>query len=129
MKTIKQEFRKSFNSNMIKNVFLILLMTIFAFSAQGQEKKNKNAKYTTEVNGNCEQCQKRIQKAAYSVPGVKSASWSIETHQLSLIINEEKCSLMDVEKAIAKVGHDTDSVKSTKEDYDNLHSCCQYERL
>ena len=107
---------------MVKNVVAVLLMTVFAFSAQGQENKNKNAKYTTEVNGNCEQCQKRIQKAAYSVPGVKSASWSIETHQLSLIINEEKCSLMDVKKAIAKVGHDTDSVKSTKEDYDNLHS-------
>jgi len=129
MKTTKQESRKSFNNNIVKNVFLILLMTIIGFSAQGQEKKNKNAKYTTEVNGNCEQCQKRIQKAAYSVSGVKSASWSIETHQLSLIINEEKCSLMDVKKAIAKVGHDTDSVKSTKEDYDNLHTCCQYERL
>ncbi|WP_424320174.1 heavy-metal-associated domain-containing protein [Flavobacterium aquariorum] len=104
-------------------------MTVFTISAQGQEKQNKNAKYATEVNGNCEQCQKRIQKAAYSVPGVKSASWSVETHQLSLIINEEKCSLADVKKAIAKVGHDTDSVKSTKEDYDNLHYCCQYERL
>ncbi|KFC59550.1 metal transporter [Flavobacterium gilvum] len=114
---------------MIKNVFLVILLTVFVFSAQGQEKKNKNAKYTTEVNGNCEQCQKRIQKAAYSVGGVKSASWDVGTHQLSLIINEEKCSLMDVKKAIAKVGHDTDSVKSTQQDYDNLHSCCQYERI
>jgi mercuric ion binding protein len=129
MKTRKQEFRKSFNSNMIKNVFLILLMTVFGFTAQGQEVKNKNAKYTTEVNGNCEQCQKRIQKAAFSVPGVKTASWNIETHQLTVLINEEKCSLADVEKAIAKVGHDTKSVKATKEVYDNLHFCCQYERL
>ncbi|WP_254454489.1 heavy-metal-associated domain-containing protein [Flavobacterium sp. M31R6] len=120
---------KEFRNSSIKNLFLVLLMTVFTISAQGQETKNKNAKYTTEVNGNCEQCQKRIQKAAYSVPGVKSASWSIETHQLALIINEEKCSLMDVKKAIAKVGHDTDSVKSTKEDYDDLHTCCQYERL
>jgi len=129
MKTIKQEFRKGMNLNGMKNMFLVLLMTVVGFSAQGQEKKNKNAKYTTEVNGNCEQCQKRIQKAAYSVPGVKSASWSIETHQLSLIINEEKNSLSDVKKAIAKVGHDTDDLKATKEDYDNLHFCCQYERL
>ena len=125
MKTNIQEFR----NNGIKHSLLVLLMTFFAFSAQGQESKNKNAKYTTEVNGNCEQCQKRIQKAAYSVPGVKSASWSVETHQLSVIINEEKCSLIDVKKAVAKVGHDTDSVKSSKEDYDKLHSCCQYERL
>jgi periplasmic mercuric ion binding protein len=129
MKTNIQKIRKNSNSNVVKNVFLVLLITVFAFSAQGQKKKNKNAKYTTEVNGNCEQCQKRIQKAAYSVAGVKSASWDIGTHQLNLIINEEKCSLMDVKKAIAKVGHDTDSVKSTKEDYDNLHHCCQYDRL
>ncbi|PJJ09351.1 copper chaperone CopZ [Flavobacterium sp. 1] len=127
MKTNIQEFR----NDGIKNIFLVLLMTVFAFSAQGQESKNKNknAKYTTEINGNCEQCQKRIQKAAYSVSGVKSASWSVETHQLSVIINEEKCSLIDVKKAVAKVGHDTDSVKSSKEDYGKLHSCCQYERL
>ena len=129
MKTNSQEFSKRFNSKMVKNVFLVLLLIVSGVSAQGQEKKNKNAKYTTEVNGNCEQCQKRIQKAAYSIPGVKSASWSVETHQLTVIINEEKCSILDVKKAIAKVGHDTDSVKSTKEDYDNLHSCCQYERL
>jgi len=109
MKTNIQKFRK--NSNRVKGEFLILLMTVFAFAAQGQEQKNKNAKYTTEVNGNCEQCQKRIQKAAYSVPGVKSASWDIETHQLSIIINEEKCSLMDVKKSVAKVGHETYSVK------------------
>lgn len=126
---MKTNIQKNSNGNTIKNVFLVLLMTVFTFSAQGQEKKSKNAKYTTEVNGNCEQCQKRIQKAAYSVAGVKSASWDVATHQLSLIINEEKCSLMDVKKAVAKVGHDTDSVKSTKEDYDNLHSCCQYDRL
>ena len=70
-----------------------------------------------------------IQKAAYAVSGVKSAIWNIETHQLSLILNEEKTSLLEVKKAIAKVGHDTDEVKTTKEDYDNLHHCCKYERI
>lgn len=113
----------------MKNIAVVILMIFIGFSAQSQEKKNKNAKYTTEVNGNCEQCQKRIQKAAFSVPGVKSATWDIGTHQLTVILNEEKCSLGDVKKAIAKVGHDTDSIKATKEDYDNLHHCCQYERL
>jgi mercuric ion binding protein len=129
MRTINKEFRNGFNSKLGKNILAVLLIIIVGVSAHGQEQKNKNAKYTTEINGNCEQCQKRIQKAAFSVPGVKSASWNIETHQLSVIINEEKCTLLDVKKAIAKVGHDTDSVKSTKEDYDNLHSCCQYERM
>ncbi|MFV8343152.1 heavy-metal-associated domain-containing protein [Flavobacterium sp. XS2P39] len=122
----------------MKNIILILVLSFTGFATQAQDssvsnhtnqKKSKNARYTTEVNGNCEQCQKRIQKAAFSVSGVKSANWSIETHQLSLILNEEKGTLLDVKKAVAKIGHDTDVVKATKDDYDSLHSCCKYERL
>lgn len=108
--------------------FIILLVAIIGFSAQAQQKKDKNAKHTIEVNGNCEQCKKRIEKAAYSVSGVKSAVWDIESHKLNLIVNEEKTSVSEVKKAIAKVGHDTEDVKATEEDYTNLHSCCKYER-
>lgn len=113
----------------MKSLFLGMLLLVVTLSAQAQDKKNKNAKYTIEVNGNCEQCQQRIQKAAFSVKGVKTASWSIETHQLDLTLNEEKNSITAVKKAIAKVGHDAGDVKATKEDYDNLHSCCQYDRV
>lgn len=105
-----------------------MMLLVVAFSTQAQEKKNKNAKYTIEVNGNCDLCKKRIEKAAFSVVGVKSAVWNVETHQLALILNEEKCSLLDVKKAIANVGHDTDEVKANNEAYDKLHMCCQYER-
>jgi cation transport ATPase len=112
----------------IKNIIIALIVILVGFSVQAQDKKSKNAKYVTEVNGDCEQCQKRIQKAAYAVDGVKSATWDIASHQLSLILNEEKSSLLDVKKAIAKVGHDTDEVKSDDKDYENLPTCCQYER-
>lgn len=113
----------------MKNLVMGMLLLMVTLSTQAQVKKNKNAKYTIEVNGNCEQCQNRIQKAAFSVNGVKAANWNIDTHQLSLIINEEKTSIGEIKRAIAKVGHDTEGVKATKEDYDKLHSCCQYERL
>jgi periplasmic mercuric ion binding protein len=113
----------------MKNTILILFITFLGFTVNAQEvKKNKNAKQTIEVNGNCEQCQKRIQKAALTVKGVKSASWNIDTHQLSLILNEQKCSIFDVKKAVANVGHDADDVKATDAVYDNLHSCCKYDR-
>ncbi|MGK4567057.1 heavy-metal-associated domain-containing protein [Flavobacterium sp. 3HN19-14] len=104
-------------------------MIAFAgFTGNAQEKKNKNAKYDIEVNGSCEQCKKRIEKAAYSVSGVKSAAWGIEDHSLHLILNEEKTTVEEVKKAVAKVGHDTDEIKASNEDYNKLHSCCQYER-
>lgn len=112
----------------MKNIILIMMIALVGFSAQAQDKKNKNAKYTFEVNGNCEQCKKRIEKAAYAVPGVKMAIWDIESHKLNVMLNEEKTSEDEVKKAIAKVGHDTDIYKSTDDAYNNLHSCCQYER-
>jgi cation transport ATPase len=112
----------------MKNLFLGMMLIVVTLSTQAQEKKDKNAKYTIDVNGNCEQCQRRIQKAAFSVDGVKAANWSIETHKLELIINEEKTSVAEIKKAVAKVGHDAGEVRATKENYDNLHHCCKYER-
>ena len=112
----------------MKNIVLGMMVLFVALSAQAQDKKNKNAKYEFEVNGNCEQCKKRIEKAAFSVAGVKSAVWNIETHEMAVIVNEEKCSLLDVKTAIAKIGHDTEEVKANDEVYAKLHSCCKYER-
>ena len=112
----------------MKNILIGMMLLFVTLSAQAQDSKNKNAKYTIEVNGNCEMCKKRIEKAAFSVKGVKSADWHIDDHMLHLILNEEKASVSDVKKAIAKVGHDADEVKATDEDYSKLHGCCIYER-
>lgn len=112
----------------MKNIVFGMMLLFVTLSTQAQDKKNKNAKYSIEVNGNCDLCKKRIEKAAFSVVGVKSAIWNVETYQLALIINEEKCTILEVKTAIAKVGHDTDEVKATDADYQKLHSCCQYER-
>lgn len=128
MKSQIHEYKKNNTKNRSKNLVLIVMIAFLGFSAQAQTKKNKNLKYTTEVNGNCEQCKKRIEKAAFSVPGVKSASWDISSHQLAVILNEEKSSPEDLNKAVAKVGHDTKDVKATEADYENLHSCCKYVR-
>jgi len=112
----------------MRKLILAAVFILSGFSIQAQEKLNKNAKYEIEVNGNCDMCQSRIQKAAFSIAGVKSAIWSVETHKLSLILNEEKATIMDVKKAVAKAGYDTDEVKATSEDYTKLPGCCQYDR-
>lgn len=112
----------------MKKIILGILLILTSISMQAQEKKNKNAKFSIQVNGNCDLCKKRIEKAAFEIKGVKSVVWDIESHQLNLIINEEKTTLLAVEQSIAKVGHDTQDVKSTESDYENLHHCCKYER-
>lgn len=111
----------------MKNIVLMLILMV-GFTSLAQEKKNKNAKYDVEVNGNCEMCKKRIEKAAFSIAGVKMAQYHVDDKKLHVVLNEQKCSLLDVEKAIAKAGHDTKSVKATDEVYEKLHGCCQYER-
>ena len=112
----------------MKNIILILGIILMSFNVKAQEKLSKNAKYDVKVSGNCEMCKKRIEKAAFSVSGVKSAEWHMDDATLHLIINEQKCSVLDVENAIAKVGHDTQDVKATDEDYETLHTCCAYDR-
>ncbi|HSD13918.1 MAG TPA: hypothetical protein VLB74_04660 [Flavobacterium sp.] len=112
----------------MKKIMIVLLVSLFGFAVQAQEKKNKNAKADVEVKGNCDMCKKRIEKAAYSVAGVKSAVWHSEDQVLHLVYNEQKCSMAEVEKAVAKAGHDTKDVKAPVESYDSLHECCQYDR-
>lgn len=74
-------------------------------------------------------CKKRIDKAAYSVKGVKKAQFHADHFDIHLVIDENKCSLEDVSKAIAKAGHDTAMHKADDATYENLHHCCKYERL
>ena len=113
----------------MKRIVLLVLACIFSFTMVAQEKKSKNKKVEFKVAGNCEMCETRIEKAAYSVKGVKIAEWHADHGDIHLIIDETKCSKEDVAKAIAAVGHDTEFTKAKDEDYDKLHGCCNYERI
>lgn len=110
--------------------YLVLMLAVLgvAFTSTAQEKKNKNAKVDVEVKGNCDMCKKRIEKAAFGVKGVKSAEWHSDDQTLHLIIDENKTTALKVQESVAKAGHDTKEVKATKENYDGLHGCCQYDR-
>jgi copper chaperone CopZ len=113
----------------MKRIVLLVLASLLSLTMVAQEKKSKNKKVVIKVAGNCGMCEKRIEKAAYSVKGVKNAEWYAEDQDIHLVIDETKCSAEDVAKAIAAVGHDTSSVKAEDAIYDKLHSCCNYERM
>lgn len=103
----------------------ILIITLLFIGATGFS-QNKNAKASVEVDGVCGMCKERIEKAAIQAKGVKSASWSVETHELKLIYNEGKTDLATIEKSIADSGHDTESVKAKDEVYNAIDDCCKY---
>jgi cation transport ATPase len=104
----------------IKLTILTILISTLGFA------QSKNAKENLVVDGVCKMCKKRIEKVCLKTNGVKSASWNIETHNLSLIIDQTKVQLDEIKSNIAKAGHDTVDVKASDESYSLLDPCCKY---
>ncbi|MCB0387515.1 MAG: cation transporter [Winogradskyella sp.] len=101
-------------------ILIVMLVSMTAFS------QNKNARATMEVDGVCNMCKERIEKACIKTKGVKSAVWNVNTHELKLIYDENKTDLKTIENNIAAVGHDTKNVTATDEAYNSVHDCCKY---
>jgi cation transport ATPase len=111
----------------MKKVVFIFSVFLIGFSTQGQEvKKEKNAKVAFEVNGICGMCKKRIETAALKTKGIKFAIWDVKTHQLNVILNEQKTSLTTLKTNIAAAGHDIKDFVATEEAYASVHPCCKY---
>ena len=81
-----------------------------------------------KVYGNCGMCKSRIEKAAKSVEGVTKATWDVTENVLTVTFDDTKATVLKIEEAVAKVGHDTDHVKADDKTYHSLPGCCQYER-
>ena len=109
--------------------FILLAFLAFTLPVVAQ---SKNAKAQLNVEGICNTCKARIEKAALGVKGVKYAQWNVDTHQLSLVLDERKTSTEQVQEAIAKVGHSnslpdgSSKVEATEEDYNKVSDCCKY---
>ncbi|MFM7544510.1 MAG: heavy-metal-associated domain-containing protein [Ignavibacteria bacterium] len=80
------------------------------------------------VYGNCGSCKKAIEKAVKSVDGVESANWDKKKKTLTIAYEDTKTSLNLIEKAITAIGYDTENLFADDTVYENLHSCCKYER-
>jgi copper chaperone CopZ len=103
--------------------FIISIILLITSTLSAQTKTD-----TFAVNGNCNMCKERIEQAA-DLKGVSFASWDVKTKKLTVKYNTEKVSLEDIQKSIAKAGHDSPGYKADNKVYDKLHHCCQYDRL
>ncbi len=111
---------------MKKIILIALIFTPFLGFTQKAKKDIQTTNF--EVNGVCEMCKARIEKTVFKIKGVKSVSWDIASHQLSLIYDASKTPLINIHNEIAAVGHDTDLARATDEVYNSLYMCCKYER-
>ena len=116
----------------MKKLLFVFSLCLIGFSTQSQEvKKNKSAKVSIEVDGICGMCKKRIETAALKTKGVKFAIWSVETHQLNVILDERKTDVETIQQNVLAVGHDIvldeeNTLIATDEAYGSVHGCCKY---
>jgi Cu(I)/Ag(I) efflux system membrane fusion protein len=83
---------------------------------------------TFEVSGNCEMCKDRIEEAARSVKGVTTAVWDVKTKKIDVAFSSNLDNVASIQKAIARVGHDTGKYKADDKVYNALPACCKYRK-
>jgi Cu(I)/Ag(I) efflux system membrane fusion protein len=116
-------------------IAVAMAVTITACSKAASEKKSETPVIEIEsadthahltVNGSCEMCKERIENTARAIEGVSFAEWDAGEQQLHLNFDPAKTSLEAVGKALAQVGHDTESDKAPDDVYNALPECCKY---
>jgi len=103
-----------------------LLMLVLVLSITTSFAQSKNERASIDVDGVCTMCKARIEKAAIRTKGVKSAVWTVKTHELKLIYDGRKTNLDSIKSSVLKAGHDTMGLIATDEAYASVHPCCRY---
>ena len=111
---------------MKKQIRIINLLIIFVLSVSTLMAGSHNIrKESFKVNGECEMCKKRIEKAV-KVDGVEAAVWNPDTKIMKVKYDADKITLDKIEHLVATAGYDTEKEKGSDAAYNNLPKCCQY---
>jgi len=105
---------------------IVLLFALAPFALMAQKKDLQKTIF--EVDGVCGMCKARIEKTAFGIKGVKTATWDIPSHQFQVLYDANKVSIEDIHASIANAGHDTPLATAPDHVYENLPMCCLYER-
>jgi len=111
----------------IKSLLIGLILWITPTCWFNNDAQTPRKAYTIKISGNCEHCKERIE-TALDIDGVKSAHWSEKTGLAKIIIDTTKISIITLEQAVSKVGHDTPNYKAAASAYSKLPKCCHYTR-
>jgi copper chaperone CopZ len=112
----------------MKFIKIIIISLALLPILQGCSAKINNIKTETfKVYGNCGMCKKTIEKAV-AVKGEAKGEWDKDTKVISLTYDSIITNTDAILKRIADVGYDNEKFLATSNTYDNLHSCCKYER-
>ncbi len=111
--------------NSFKNI-MVATFVLLSFTINAQIKNSKTE--TVKIYGNCGMCETKIEKAG-TIKKVATVDWNQETQMATLTYDTTKTNQDEILKRIALAGYDSDKFLAPDDVYNNLHGCCQYDRV
>lgn len=110
-------------------VWLVVLFTGFSLSANAQKHPAHLQKRETITvqGGSCHTCKKAIEKAARGA-GAYYAEWDMRSKVLTVAYDIQDSNSEKIQKRVAGAGFDTPLVKAHHASYQQLETCCRYDR-
>lgn len=113
----------------MKNSFSKILVVAVMLLSTSINAQIKNAKTeSVKIYGNCGMCETNIEKAG-NIKKIANVDWNQDTQMATLTYDATKTNQDEILKRIALVGYDSDKFLAPDDVYDNLHGCCQYDRV
>lgn len=110
----------------ISNI-LVSITVLLSFTSCNAQIKNAKTE-TVKIYGNCGMCEKTIEKAG-NLKDIVKIDWNVDTKMATITYDTKKTNQDEILKRIALSGYDSDKFLAPDDVYDNLHGCCQYERV
>lgn len=111
--------------NSLKKI-MVAAFVLLSITINAQIKNSKTE--TVKIYGNCGMCESIIEKAG-SIKKIAKVDWDQETKMATLTYNSKKTNQDEILKKIALAGYDSDKFLAPDNVYNNLHGCCQYDRV
>ena len=113
----------------MKNSLMKIMIAISVLLSTTGNAQIKNAKTeSVKIYGNCGMCETKIEKAG-NIKKIANVDWNQETQMATLTYDAKKTNQDEILKRIALVGYDSDKFLAPDDVYNNLHGCCQYDRV
>ncbi len=106
---------------------MVAITLLLSFTTTNAQIKNAITE-TVKIYGDCGMCEKTIEKAG-SLKKVAVVDWNKDTQMATLTYDAKKTNQDEILKRIALAGYDSEKFLAPDAVYNNLHGCCQYDRV
>ena len=106
---------------------MVAITILLSFTSCNAQIKNAKTE-TVKVYGNCDMCEKTIEKAG-NLKKVSKVDWNVDTKMATITYDSKVTNQDAILKRIALSGYDSDKFLAPDNAYSKLPGCCQYDRV